>query len=144
MNGQVKVAWRTLRTISHYLIVHDRVSEAYIYFPLMYTTYHIFLVPPIRDLINKYGNLTISFQLATDTKPSVSHLRVLFCPCLVRKSTAHDDKKALNMRHQAQKGFHSIFVGIPQHQKGYLVYVPIIREIISSYDVFLTKVFLLR
>ena len=39
------------------------------------------------------------------------------------------------MRHQAQKGFSSIFVGIPQHQKGYLVYVPSTRKIISSYDV---------
>ena len=39
------------------------------------------------------------------------------------------------MLHQAQKGFCGIFVGIPQHQKGYLVYVPSTRNIISSYDV---------
>ena len=26
------------------------------------------------------------------------------------------------MRHQTQNGFHGIFVGIPQHQKGHLVY----------------------
>ena len=39
------------------------------------------------------------------------------------------------MRHQAQKGFCSIFVGILQHQKGYLVYVQGTRKIISSYDV---------
>ena len=39
------------------------------------------------------------------------------------------------MRHQAQKGFRGIFVVIPQHQKGYIVYVPSKRKIISSYDV---------
>ena len=39
------------------------------------------------------------------------------------------------MRHQAQKGFLGIFVGIPQHQKEYLVYVPHKRNIVSSYDV---------
>ena len=39
------------------------------------------------------------------------------------------------MRHQAQKGFRGIFVGIPQHQKGYLVYVPSTRKVILSYDV---------
>ena len=39
------------------------------------------------------------------------------------------------MRHQAQKGFRGIFVGIPEHQKGYLVYVPITRKVIYSYDV---------
>ena len=39
------------------------------------------------------------------------------------------------MCHQAQKGFRNIFVGIPEHQKGYLVYVPSTRKVISSYDV---------
>ena len=39
------------------------------------------------------------------------------------------------MRHQAQKGFHGIFVGIPQHQKGYFVYVPGTRKVVFSYDV---------
>ena len=39
------------------------------------------------------------------------------------------------MRHQAQKGFRGIFVGIPQHQKGYLVYVPSTRKLIPMYGV---------
>ena len=29
----------------------------------------------------------------------------------------------------------NIFVGVPEHQKGYLVYVPSTRKMISSYDV---------
>ena len=84
------------------------------------------------------------FKLATGTKPSVSHWRVLFCPCVVRKATSHVDKKALNMRHQAQTGFRGIFVGIPQHQKGYLVYVPIKSNIISSYDVISDKTIIVQ
>ena len=38
------------------------------------------------------------------------------------------------MRHQAQKGFCGIFIGIPEHQKFYLVSVPSTRKVISSYD----------
>ena len=110
----------------------------------MYTADHIFPVLPIKDLINKDGDPTKPFKLATGTKPSVSHLRVLFCPCVVRKATAHVGTKALNMRHQSQRGFRGIFVGIPQHQKGYLVCVPITRKIISSYDVFYMKAYLVR
>ena len=53
MNGQVKVTWRTLRTISHSLMLHAIFTEAYINFYLMYTTDHIFLVLPIKDLINE-------------------------------------------------------------------------------------------
>ena len=66
---------------------------------------------------------------------------MLFCPCVVRKAKAHVETKTLNMRHQAQKGFRGIFVGIPEHQKGYLVYVPSTRKIISSYDVVFDKSF---
>ena len=112
---------RTLRTIAHSLMVHARVSEAYINFALMYTPDHIFLVLPIKGLISEDDKPTMPFKLATGTKPSISHLRVLFCPSVVRKSTAHFGTKALNMRHQAQKVFCGIFAGIPQHQKGYLV-----------------------
>ena len=74
-------------------------------------------------------------KLATGTKSSVSYLRVLFCLCVEGKATAHVETKTLNMRHQAQKWFSGIFVGIPEHQKGYLVYIPSTIQIISSYDV---------
>ena len=135
MNGQVEVTWRMLRKIANSLMVHSRVLEAYIHFALMYTTDNIFLVLPIKYLMNKDSDLTKPYKLATGTKTSVSHLRVVFCTCVVQKATSHIGTKTLNMRQQAQKGFHGIFVGNPQHQKGYLVYVPNTRNIIYSYDV---------
>ena len=118
MNGQVEVTWRTLCTVAHALMVHARVPEVHVHFALMYTTDHIFPVLPIKDVINKDGDPTTPHKLATGTKPSVSHLRVLFFPCVVRKATAHVETKTLNMRHQAQKGCCGIFVGIPEHKKG--------------------------
>ena len=117
MNGQVEVTWRTLRTVAHSLMIHARVLVVYVHFALMYTTDHIFPVLPIKDLINEDGDPTTPHKLATGMNPSVSHLRVLFCPCVVRKATAHVETKMLNMRHQAQKGFRGIFVSIPEHQK---------------------------
>ena len=93
----------------------------------------------MKDLINEDGDPTTPHKLETGTKPSVSHLRLLFCACVVCKATAHVDTKTLNMCHQAQKGFRGIFVGIPEHQKGYLVYVPSTRKVISSYDVVFDK-----
>ena len=125
-------------------MVNARVTEAYFHFSLMYTMDNIFPVIPIKDLINKDGDTTTSHKFTTGTKPSVSNLRVLFCPCVVQKSTEHVDTEALNMRTQSQKGFHGIFVGIPDHQKGYLVYVPSTRKIISSYDVVFDKSFIVH
>ena len=45
------------------------------------------------------------------------------------------------MRHQAQKRFRGIFVGIPENKKGYLVYVPSTRNIMSSYYVVFDELF---
>ena len=53
MNGQVKVTWRTLRTIAHSLMVNARVTEVYVHFALMYMTDHIFPVLPIKDLMTQ-------------------------------------------------------------------------------------------
>ena len=105
-------------------MVHARVPEAYINVTVIYTEDRIFLVLPIKDLINEDVDPTMPFNLAKGTKPSVSTLWVLFFPCVIKKATSHVGTKALNMRHQAQKQFRGIFVGIQQHQKGYLVYVP--------------------
>ena len=102
-------------------MVHARVSEEYIHFSLIHTTDHIFPILPIKKLVNQDVERTAPHKLTTDMKPSVSNLRVLFCSCALRKATAHADTKALNMCHQSQKGFSGIFVGIPQHQKGYLI-----------------------
>ena len=82
-------------------MVHARVPEVYVHFALMYMADHIFPVLPIKDLINKEGDPKTPHKLATGTKPSVSHLRVLFCPCVVRNAMAHVETKTLNMRHQA-------------------------------------------
>ena len=82
---------------------------------------HIFTVLQIKYLINKAGDTTMPFKPATGIKSSVAHLRVLFCPCILRKATAHVGIEVLNMCHQAQNMFRGIFVGITQHQKGYLV-----------------------
>ena len=107
----------------------------------MYTTDHIFPVLPINDLINKDGEPNTPFKLVTSKKPSVSHLPVLFCPGVVRKATAQIGAKELNMRHQEKKFFRMIFVEILQHQKGYIVYVPYTKKIISSYDVVFDEIF---
>ena len=122
-------------------MVHTRVFNEYIHFTLMVTTNHIFPVLSIKHLVNQYREPTKPQNLATSTNNSVSKLCVLFCPYVVQKATKNVDTKALNMRHQLQKYFCVIFVGIPQHQKGYLICVPSTRKIFSSRDVLFDETF---
>ena len=48
--------------------------------------------------------------------------------------------KSVKYESSSAEGF-SRFFGTPKYQKGYLVYVPSTREIISSYDVFIDEIF---
>ena len=68
MNVQVEVTWRTLRTITHSILVHAQVLKAYIRFAFIYTADHIFPLLPIKDLINEYGKPTTSFKLVIGMK----------------------------------------------------------------------------
>ena len=102
-------------------MVHARVSDKYIHFSLMYTTDHIFPVIPIKHFINQDGEKNTPHKIETGMKPSVSNPNVLFCLCVLRKTTANVGKKALNMRHQSQKCFWGILVGITQQQNGDLI-----------------------
>ena len=141
INGQVEVTWRTLRTIAHSLMVHARVLESNINFALIYMADHIFAVLPIKYFTEEDGGPTASCKLATGTNLQYNIHMFYFCPCVVHKDTAHVGTKALNMRHQAQNVFCSIFVGITQHQKEYLVYVPNKRKILSLYNIVFNESF---
>ena len=63
-NVQVEVAWRTLRTIAHSLMVHARVLEKYIHFSYIYRTDNIFPVLPIKDMINKNCDTTSPYKFS--------------------------------------------------------------------------------
>ena len=92
-------------------------------------------------MVNQDGKTTKSHKLAIDTKPSVLNLCVLLCPRVLQKATAHFDTNTLNMCHLSQNYVRDICVGIPRYQKGYLVYVPNTRKIVSSHDIVFDETF---
>ena len=116
-------------------MVHARFSDEYIHFSLMYTTDNIFPVLPIKHLVNQDGEPSILHKMENFMKPLVSNPHVLFCTCVVLKATAHVNTTVLKTRHQSQNFFCGIFVGITQHQKCYLIYVPSTQKIVFSQDV---------
>ena len=144
MNGKVEVTWLALQTISHSIMVHIRVSDKYIHFALIYMTDHIFPVLSLKKLINQDSEPTTPHKMETSTKPSVSNLRVKFCPCGLQKATAHVDTKALKTRHQSQKGFVVSLLESHNIKKGtsftYLVH----GKLFLHMTLYLAKYFLVR
>ena len=89
--------------------------------------------------LTNYATQTGNWNKTFNIKPTC-----FIFSCVIRKANAHVDKKALNMHYQSQKGSQIICIGIPQHQKGYLIYVPSTGKIVSSHDVVFCGTFLFR
>ena len=68
-------------------------------------------------------------------------MRVIFPMCSTESYCTHCQKCVKYVSPSEKKGFRGIFVGIPQHQKRYIVYVPCTRKIIYSYDVVFDEFF---
>ena len=120
--------------------MHVRVSGEYIHLSLIFTTDHVFPILTIKHLLSHYGEPTMPHKLATVTKPSVSNVRVLFCPCILQNSTAHVETKTLNICHQSPKQL-CYFRCNPTTSKGYLICVPSTWKIFSSIDVVFDEAF---
>ena len=78
MNVQVEGTWRTFGALANAIMVDARVSEEYIHFAFMYTTYHIFPVLPIKHLVNQDDKPATPYKPAAIKNPSISNLHVLF------------------------------------------------------------------
>ena len=122
-------------------MMHARVLGEYIYFALIYKTGIIFPDLPIKHLVNHDGVPTTPHKLAAGTNLQYQTYVFIFS-FVLQKATSRIDTKELNIFHQSEKGFGGIFVGIPQYQKGNLIYVPGTQKIFYSHDVAFEKVFL--
>ena len=115
-------------------MVHARILEEYIHYALMYTTDHNFPVLPTKDLIKKYSKPTTPFKL-TIGKNLQYRIYACYFFCELYRKLMHTLTKGVTYVSPSAKVFRGIFVGIPQHQKRYLIYIPITWEIVSSHDV---------
>ena len=69
----------------------------------------------------------------------ISHFRVFGCQAVAKKWVARINNKSLNKK--TERGMRGIFIGFPYQQKGYLLYVPASRQIVSSGDVMFDETF---
>ena len=108
-----RTGWSCMETVAYNCTLFygtwDIFGSVYSFFIHEYDRSY-FPVLSFKDIINEDREPTTPFKLVTGKKTSVSHLRMLFPPCISQKYTENVDKKALNMHRQALKGFCSIFL----------------------------------
>ena len=81
-------------------------------------------------------------------KPKIKQFQVLFCPCIFKKytTTIYNDQNNLvhiNFQKQfAQRGVCGNFVDFDHHTPEYLIFIPSVRQIVTSIDVIFDEYFL--
>ena len=139
LNLLLERTWHSLCHNKNTLIVHVLVDDTCIHFALKTAT-DIFSVIPIRTL-RKEGKLTTSYELFYGKKPKLKKFRVLFCPCVAKKYTAtlkNEDGCYINVdvnKRFVQKGVWRMHVGFDEFTTAYLIFIPHVRQIVTSVDV---------
>jgi len=116
------------------MLIHAWLPDAYMFHAITYATM-VFIVLPIKDLIDQEGNVTTPSCLFLGTKPLVSAFHVFSCPCIAKKWTARINGKLIMDSTQWT------FIGFPDSQKGWFLYIPSTRQIIVSGDVLFDETF---
>ena len=145
MNGICERMWQAARKIANSLCTNARLGWPYFHHSLMYAT-RIMDVLPIKGCSykNDEGDTIQSCPDAIfyDSKQvKINKYRVFGCPVIAkvyRKKTPKQEGVArvtLHSRNIIQRGVRGIFVGFPENQAGWLVYIPNRNKVFVSADV---------
>jgi hypothetical protein len=125
-NHLAKRSWQTIHRVARSMLVHARLPDKYHFHPIRYVA-AVFNMLPVKNLYNTNGEICSPFELFTGKKPLISHLRVFGCPAVAKQSVI--SVEGLSTQHFTEKGIRGVFIGIPLHQNGYLIYLPGSRTI---------------
>ena len=111
------------------MLVHARLPDMY---HALLPACHVFTVLPLKDLVTSDGIITTPYELYVGSKPKVSHFRVFGYPCIAKKWIISVEGKPEDNSKGTQRGIRRIHLGFSPTQKGWLLYVPYIRQIVIS------------
>jgi hypothetical protein len=129
-NHLAECTWQTTSTIARTLLVHATLPDTFWYHAMVYVT-DIFNVLPVRGLKNKEDCPATPYELFFSEKLSISRFRVFGCPTVVRRWMTKQSSKGM----QTERGIRGIFIGFHVSNKGYVIYNPGSRQIVTSEDV---------
>ncbi|MGH7955157.1 MAG: hypothetical protein ACREOZ_04270, partial [Gloeomargaritales cyanobacterium] len=133
-NAYCERTFQTIRLIAHKLLLNARAGEQYLHHALLYATDHIFPVIPWKNL-QVDGRQSTPYEMVHGHRPHLKHLRVLFCPCIVKKHMVRQHGQFIQTSHIPQRGIRGVFIGFASDQAGSLIFIPSTRQIIISADI---------
>jgi hypothetical protein len=132
-------------------ILNDaKMETTYFHFALE-CAWKLHSVLPHKALTKTDGKTQCPLGVYTGQPASVSNFRVMCCPAIMPYNNIHkvktkvraeplDSRKefkrmeTLNRKNCSQRALRGVFVGLPRHSKGHLIYVPLTNKIYCTMD----------
>ena len=134
MNSICERQWQTINQLARVLLVHARLPLEYFHFAVRYAI-DIINVLPAKGVNDANGTPTCPHNLAFGVRPKIGNFRVFGCPAAIKRYTKTssngetaspsdivDDFQP--MATPLQRAVRGIFIGFPEHQAGWLFYLP--------------------
>ena len=138
MNAICERQWQTINQLARVLLVHARLPLEYFHFAVRYAI-DIINVLPAKGVNDTANTPTCPHNLAFSTRPKIGNFRVFGCPAAIKRYTT-STSKGENTHSSSispesiddsqptpkplQRAVRGIFIGYPEHQAGWLFYLP--------------------
>ena len=122
-NAFAERAYGTASRMARSMLVKARLPLKFYHLALSYACKQM-RVLPAKGLVDENGDQTTTYAILHRKKPRIGRFKVFGCPCVFKKYQPRHDGKASTHFKQLQRGSRGIFVGFPDNQAGWLIYVP--------------------
>ena len=122
-NAFVERAYGTASRMARSMLVKAHLPIAFYHLALQYSCKKM-RVLPAKGLLDSEGKPTTTYAILHGKKPRIGRFKVFGCPCVFKRYAPNSDGSKTTDFKQLQKGSRGIFVGFPEDQAGWLVYVP--------------------
>ena len=146
-NGIVERMWQSARKTAFGMLNNARLGWAFFHHALHYAA-HVMNILPVKGCL-RLNKLTGEYVQSCPSEIwygttggiNVGKYRVFGCPCVAKvykRETPQknkEDRSSLNTKNIVQRGVRGIFVGFPEAQAGWSIYIPSSGHILTSADV---------
>jgi hypothetical protein len=132
MNSICERQWQTINQLARVCLVHARLPLEYFHFAVLYAV-AIINVLPAKGVNDNTGTPTCPHTLAFGKRPKIGNFRVFGCPAAIKHYTTSTSTGKANSDLSSdftttpkplQRAVRGIFIGYPEHQAGWLFYLP--------------------
>ena len=121
-NAFAERAYGTASRMARSMLVRAHLPLCFYHLSLKYAL-KLMRVLPAKGLYDKNNEPTTTYAILHGKKPRIGRFKVFGCPCVFKRYAPMYDGETSTKFTQLQRGCRGIFVGFPETQAGWLIYI---------------------